>query len=144
MKIKAYSQNNFGQCIELFLSNRDKYFADYELEEYKSFLSEAAYTKSYFVLIEKDEVIGCGGYIKENGEIILTWGMIRRDLHKRGYGKALTTFRVKAIREKYPNTPIIINTAQFTKGFYEKQGFRMKAFEKDGFGSGLDKYTMTT
>ncbi len=69
--------------------------------------------------------------------------MIRRDLHGQGYGKALIKFRMKIIREKYPNTPIIINTAQFTKGFYEKQGFKTKTFKKNGFGSGLDKYTMT-
>jgi hypothetical protein len=33
-----------------------------------------------------------------------------------------------------------MDTSQFTKGFYEKQGFKVLAIEKDGFKPGLDKY----
>lgn len=142
MEIRPYTENQFNECITIFLSNRDKYFADHELDEFKHYLRKETLKDPYFYLYKDGQVIGCGGFSKEEGEVFLTWGMIRRDLHGQGYGKALTKFRMKAIREKHPNTPIIINTAQYTKGFYEKQGFRTKVFKKNGFGSGLDRYTM--
>jgi ribosomal protein S18 acetylase RimI-like enzyme len=143
VEIRPYTEHQFDECVAVFMSNRDKYFADHELEEFKLYLRKETLKDSYFCVYKGNQVIGCGGFSKEDNEVFLTWGMIRRDLHKQGYGKTLTKFRMKAIREKYPNTPIIINTAQFTKGFYEKQGFKTKAFKKNGFGSGLDKYTMT-
>ena len=142
MEIKPYTKGNFDQCVDIFISNLDKYFADYEFAEFKSFLNQVAHISTYFVILENDEVVGCGGYEKEQDEIILTWGMVRRDLHGQGYGKQLTIYRLNAIKSKFPNYIIKIDTSQFTKGFYEKQGFKTQAIEKDGYKPGLDKYLM--
>ncbi len=87
MEIKNYTKENFDQCVEIFNSNLDKFFADYELTEFESFLNQEAHKNSYFVLLENDDVVGCGGYEKGQDEIILTWGMVKRDLHGQGYGK---------------------------------------------------------
>ena len=62
MEIKPYTQDKFDECVEIFISNLDKYFADYELEEFKSFLTQVAHKSTYFVLVENNEVIGCGGF----------------------------------------------------------------------------------
>ena len=72
----------------------------------------------------------------------LTWGMVQRDLQGQGYGKALTLYRLDAIKAEYDNVSVIIDTSQHTKGFYEKQGFVVQSIEKDGFDQGLDKYLM--
>jgi hypothetical protein len=143
MDIKPYTPENFDSCVEIFQSNLDLYFADYELDEFKAFLKGTAYRSSYFVLLEKGEVIGCGGYEKYGDEIVLTWGMIQRNLHGQGYGQTLTQFRLNAIMAKYPNCTIRIDTSQHSQGFYLKQGFILQDIEKDGFAPGLDKFVMT-
>ena len=79
MEIKPYTQDKFDECVEIFNSNLDKYFADYELAEFKSFLTRVAHRSSYFVLLENHVVLACGGYEKDQDEIILTWGMVKRE-----------------------------------------------------------------
>ncbi len=49
---------------------------------------------------------------------------------------------LNAIKMKYPKSTINIDTSQFTKGFYEKLGFKIQVIEKDGYGPGLDKVLM--
>ncbi len=143
MEIHPYSEEFFDQCIAIFLSNQDRYFADYELDEYTVFLQRVAHTESYFVGIEQQRVIACGGFEEWDDEMVLTWGMVERQHHGHGYGKILTTYRIQAIQSRFPERTIKIETSQFSHGFYEKQGFTIQSIEKDGFEPGLDKYTMT-
>jgi predicted GNAT family N-acyltransferase len=93
--------------------------------------------------LDNGEVVACGGYERYQDEIILTWGMVRRDLHGQGYGNELTKFRLNAIKAEYPNHTIKIDTSQYSEGFYENRGFIIQDVEKDGFSPGLDKYIMT-
>lgn len=142
MEIKAYKQDHYDQCVQIFQSNLNTYFAQHELEEFKSFLTAWAHQSTYFVMLEGHQVVACGGYEKYPENIILSWGMVRKDLHGKGYGKQLTTYRLIAIKSKFPHSPIKIDTSQHTFRFYEKQGFKIQVIEKDGFEAGLDKYTM--
>lgn len=143
MRIKPYSKENFDQCVEIFISNIDKYFAEYELAEFKTFLAYAATSDTYYVVIDEDVVVACGGFELFNEQMALTWGMVQRDLQGHGYGKVLTLYRLDAIKAEYDNITVLIETSQHTKGFYEKQGFQVQSIEQDGFTQGLDKYNMT-
>ena len=142
MEIQSYSKEKFDPCVDIFVSNLDKYFAEYELDEFKTFLDYAATSNTYYVVVDEGAVTACGGYEKMGDVVGLTWGMVKRNLHGRGYGKALTVYRLNAIKVEYPGTAILIDTSQHTKGFYERQGFRVEAIEKDGYKPGLDKYFM--
>ena len=142
MEILPFTKEYSDSCVEIFVSNLDKYFADHELDEFRSFLEHVAHCSTYFVLREKDQVIACGGYEKERDHVILTWGMVKREIHGQGYGKKLTLYRLNAIQSAFPDLPVKIDTSQFKKGFYEKQGFKTLAIEKDGYKPGLDKYIM--
>lgn len=142
MEIKPYSKDKFDQCIDIFVSNLGKYFAEYELDEFKTFLDYAATSNTYYIVVDEGIVTACGGYEKMGDKIVLTWGMVRRDLHGCGYGKALTMYRLNDIKDGYFDTAVFIDTSQHTKGFYEKQGFQVQSVEKDGFDQGLDKYNM--
>ena len=142
MEIRPYSKEDFDQCVSIFVSNIDKYFAEYELAEFKTFLDYAATSNTYFVVVEDEVVVACGGFEKFKEQMALTWGMVHRDLHGQGYGKALTIYRLDAIRAEHENVSVMIDTSQHTKGFYEKQGFLVQSIEKDGFDQGLDKYFM--
>ena len=143
MKIIPYTNEKYNECVEIFISNLDKYFADYELDYFKSFLENVANRNSYFVFVENNRVIACGGYEKEDREIELTWGMVKRSHHGKGYGRKLTLFRLNNIKIKYPGRTVKIETSQYTEEFYKKQGFKTQSIEKDGFTQDLDKYTMT-
>ncbi len=143
MKIIPYSEDRFHDCVEIFASNLGKYFADYELNDFKSYLKKVLIQNTYFVLIENEDVIACGGYEKEGKEIGLTWGMVKRTHHRKGFGRELTLFRLAAIKRKYSECIVKIDTSQHTEGFYKKQGFRTQSIEKGGFTQGIDKYTMT-
>lgn len=143
MEIKPYSNAWYAQCVDIFLSNQDLYFADDELDQYKTFLQKHAEQSAYFVLLEEGKIVGCGGYENYDGKMGLTWGMVKRAYHGQGYGKQLTIYRLNEIKAKFPNKKIVIDTSQHSKGFYEKQGFKIDAIEKDGFAPGLDKYLMT-
>lgn len=142
MTIKPYTKDKFDDCVEIFISNLDKYFAAYELAYFKAFLENAAYGNPFYVLVEDGDVIACGGYEKENEEITLTWGMVKREYHGQGYGKELTLYRLNEIGTNYPGITVKIDTSQHTMGFYEKQGFVTQEIEKDGYEPGLDKYIM--
>ncbi len=142
MKIQPYSKENYDQCVEIFISNIDKYFAEYELAEFKTFLDYAATSGTYFVVIDEGVVVACGGFELFNEQMALTWGMVQRALQGQGYGKALTVYRLEAIRANHENVSVMIDTSQHTKGFYEKQGFVVQSVEKDGYDQGLDKYYM--
>lgn len=142
MRIHPYSKECFDLCVEIFISNIDKYFAEYELAEFKTFLDYAATSDTYYVVIDEGVIVACGGFELFNEQMGLTWGMVSRDLQGLGYGKALTLYRLEAIRAEYHNISVIIDTSQHTKGFYEKQGFVVQSIEKDGFDQGLDKYNM--
>jgi ribosomal protein S18 acetylase RimI-like enzyme len=142
MKIRPYSESDFDQCVSIFVSNFDKYFAEYELAEFKTFLAYAATSNTYYVVVDDEAVVACGGFEKFNEQMVLTWGMVRRDLQGKGYGKALTLYRLDAIKTENDNIIVMIDTSQHTMGFYEKKGFVVQSIEKDGFAQGLDKYHM--
>ncbi len=142
MEIQLYSKEKFDQCVEIFISNQPKYFAEYELAEFEVFLEKMTTSHPYFVVIDDGMVTACGGYAKFQNQMVLTWGMVRRDLHGKGYGKALTLYRLDVIKAEYANSSVMIDTSQHTKGFYEKQGFVVQSIEKDGYDQGLDKYMM--
>jgi len=142
MKIKPYNPDDFDDCIAIFVSNLGHYFAEDELPEFKEFLMQIAYGQPYFVLLVDNQVVACGGYEKGDAEIGLTWGMVKRAFHGHGYGKALTRFRLNEIRNDYRGLPIVIDTSQHTKGFYEKRGFMTREIKKDSYEPGLDMYIM--
>jgi len=142
MEIQLYSETHFEQCVAIFISNIDKYFATHELAEFKTFLEYAATSNTYYVVIDDSVVVACGGFEIFNEQMVLTWGMVQRDLQGHGYGKALTLYRLDAIKAENDNISVKIATSQHTKGFYEKQGFVVQSIEKNGFDQGLDKYHM--
>jgi ribosomal protein S18 acetylase RimI-like enzyme len=142
MAIRLYSKEDFDRCVAIFISNIDKYFAEYELAEFKTFLAYAATSNTYYVVVDEGVVVACGGFEMFDGQLVLTWGMVRHDLQGQGYGKALTLYRLEAIKALYNDVSVLIDTSQHTKGFYEKLGFVVQSVEKDGFEQGLDKYYM--
>lgn len=143
MHITRFSRAHLPRCIEIFLTNQGKYFAPGELAMFRAYLENDRLTQDYDVIIEADLVIGCGGVeLTQQGQVNLTWGMVHRKYHRKGYGTALLEHRLEKIAERFGNVPIHIETSQHTQAFFEKHGFKMQTIQVDGFGPGIDNVFM--
>ncbi len=142
MNIMAYDKCYKDRCIALFESNQDKYFDVSELKDFNEFLTQQVFGINYYVVLDESNVIGCGGFARQNNAVYLRWGMVNRSSHKSGVGKLLLKHRINEIESKFGKVPIKIDTSQFTKGFYEKFGFVVSHEEENGLAAGLTKVSM--
>lgn len=149
LQIRAYQTSDKQACLKAFESNVPKYFTKAEIADFDNFLdmfpNKVGVNKTYYyVLVFKNEVIGCGGFgDKDNTNIItLAWGLIHQNLHKKGFGKELLDFRLEQIKEKYPNHIVYIDTTQYSYGFFQKYGFEITKITNDFYEKGLHRYDM--
>ncbi len=142
MEFNEYTKSEFDDCIDLFMSNVDKYFDMSELDQYKAFLNEEAVGGNYFVVKEGGVSVAAGGFVNHKGAIWLDWGMVHRNQHGRGVGKKLLVFRLAKIREIYSFAKIKMYTSQYTVGFYEKYDFSVIGFAENGYAKDLHRYEL--
>lgn len=147
---KLYSEEYKQALIDIFKSNMPLYFADVELPLFEQFLDRDATKKGlYTILFYNDKPVACGGialnqptlYTKEP-HVIMTWGMVNNNNHKKGFGKTLLLHRIEQAKQLYPGIKIALGTTQYTYLFFEKYGFKTVFFEKDHWAPGLDLYQM--
>lgn len=99
----------------------------------------------YFAQLDPEgTVVGCGGYAVRGRPRVadLCWGMVRRDRHGEGFGRALASLRIQRIPEDPGVSEIALNTSQRTVAFYEWFGFHAIRVEPDGCAPGLDRVQM--
>jgi N-acetylglutamate synthase-like GNAT family acetyltransferase len=151
--IRAYRITDQEACIHCFTTNVPDFFTQDEIQEFTTFLENYVtqfnnptdQRKTCFFVVEADnKIVGCGGFGDKNGNqiISLAWGHIHKDYHKHGLGKALLLFRLKEIKKIFPALPVIIDTTQFSYGFYEKNGFNTVQVIPDFYTVGMHKYEM--
>lgn len=140
MNFRPYTPTDCAMCLEIFDSNVPLFFAPEERGDFVEFLENPQ--GSYFVLSGKDgEIVGCGGYGERRGVGTLTWGMVRRDLHKQGLGRLLLRERIEHLKQYQPHiTEIQMNTSQHSVAFFEREGFRATKIKLNGFAPGLHEY----
>lgn len=121
---RAYREDDRAACVALFESNVPEYFAEVELED---FLETLQYIDRYWVIEQAGEgIVACGGYAgvpDEPGVAALCWGMVRRDLHRRGLGDFLAGERLRRIDADEDFNAVVIETTRFSCGFYARYGF---------------------
>ncbi len=140
---RRYTDADHATCIDILESNTPQYFSTQDCEDFRAFL--ASPLGIYSVLEDhKGVIVGCGGISTrtQDQEGILTWGMIHTSRHRQGWGRRLTLARFSQLSAIVSVKTITLNTSQETIGFYEKLGFRTTAFTPNGYGDGLDRYTM--
>lgn len=139
-EIRKYSLSDKERCIQVFDSNLDLFFDVSERKDFLEFLDQP--NCEYLVLIDKGQVIGCGGFrISSDRMGTLCWGMIDKIHHKHGFGRELSAYRIDAM-VKGGVKKVLMNTTEHSLGFYEKLGFAVTKIIKDGFGKGLDQYDL--
>jgi len=140
--IKKYAANDFDNCIELFLSNADKFFDEIELQDYKAFLEKEALDGNYYVFKHRDSTVAAGGFFYLDNAYWFDWGIVHRTKHGLGIGNKLVEHRLKMIYKLSPNAIVKLCTSQYTVGFYEKHGFTQLSYAENGFGQNLHMYTL--
>ncbi len=142
MQIRPYTIDDRDECLRVFRSNVPHFFAPAEEADFDAFLRQPI--GSYFVMLESEQIIGCGGFeISADGsEAGLTWGMVAREFHGQGYGRLLLIYRISTLWGHAPRAVVIINTSQHTAPFFEKYGFISLETHLDKFAPGLHEVIM--
>jgi GNAT superfamily N-acetyltransferase len=151
MHWRAYTPADREACLALFTSNVPEYFAEIERADFMHTLDTI---EDYGVLeLDGEGIVACGGYATaradadaapgSNADVaVLCWGMVRRDLHRRGLGERLIGERLGRIDADPAYTCVRIETSTFSRDFFARHGFVMIREEGDGFAPGYDLVEM--
>jgi GNAT superfamily N-acetyltransferase len=151
MHLRAYTPADREACLHLFASNVPDYFARIERADFEHTLDAIA---DYLVLeLEGEGIVACGGYAAARpdpasdpdpnaGVAVLCWGMVRRDLHRRGLGERLLSERLRRIDADPAFASVRIETSTFSRDFFARHGFVVTREEADGFAPGYDLVEM--
>ena len=145
--IRPYKAQDKQDCLDTFKSNVPDFFSENEIADFEAFLTrlEAGIPKTQFYVIEdENRIVGCGGFgDKDNKNIIsLAWGHIHKNEHNKGLGQQLLTYRLALIKRMYSELPLLIDTTQFSYGFYKKNGFRLLKITENYYTEGMHRYDM--
>jgi ribosomal protein S18 acetylase RimI-like enzyme len=139
---RPYAPEDLDTCVAIFRSNIPTFFLEHEVEELRSYLQKYA-IGSYWCAELAGEVVACGGYsVRADGCARLCYGMVRGELHRRGYGRQLAEFRIREILKNPTVTSIGLDTSQHNPEFFRKFGFEPVSVEKNKYGPGLDSHEM--
>lgn len=143
IKIRPYTISDKSAVINLLRLNTPAFFAPAEELDFENYLESEL--EDYFVIIEKDKFIGCGGinYFPAEKTARISWDMVDSTMHGKGIGKQLVEHRLQLLRKNPEIDLIVVRTSQHTFQFYEKMGFEIKQVEKDYWAEGFDLYEMT-
>lgn len=140
--IRPYCNEDKEAAIHLLRLNTPQYFHPSEESDFIEYLDKLI--EHYFVVEERGNVVGCGGYnfVENNTIARIAWDMIHPDFQGQGVGKKLTLFRIDAIKKSSSAQSIVVRTSQLAYPFYEKVGFELDKVTKDFWAEGFDLYQM--
>jgi GNAT superfamily N-acetyltransferase len=140
MSFLSYQPEHRSRCLSIFDSNVPDYFDETERPEFAAFL--AAPDGPYLVLQVDDQIVACGGVAQAEDRAHLCWGMVHKDWHGKGLGRALLEERVKLAASLPGVAAIVCATSQHTEAFYFKKGFTRKSIVPHGWAPGLHRIEM--
>ncbi len=143
MKMRPFQNRDREACIEIFRGNVPTFFLEAELPEFVKYLDDDS-RGPFFVWEQDAAVIACGGFwIEENVKRAhLCWGMVARAHQGRGVGRLLLRGRIRQICDLGAASTIVIHTSQRSRGFFEKEGFKVRSYVENGYGAGLDRFDL--
>ena len=142
MTIRPYSSSDKDKIIELLRLNTPKYFSETEEKDLIDYLDN--HIDHYYVLEEKDILLGCGGFniTKDGATAYLSWAIIHPEQQGKGLGSIITKHRIAEINKIEGVKDIAVRTSQHVYKFYEKMGFSILEIVKDYWAKGFDLYDM--
>ncbi|MBC7876123.1 MAG: GNAT family N-acetyltransferase [Anaerolineales bacterium] len=142
MNYRPYTKADYEKCLEIFRTNTPDFFGTQEEPDFVDFLERLPC--QFFVIEIENKIVGCGGFFinEEKRTAALCYGMVARQYHKQGLGKYLLLKRLDAISHDPLAERILLDTSQYSKGFFEKLGFIVYEIIQDGYFAGLHRHEM--
>ncbi len=145
MNFRSYKKEDKDRLVEIFHSNCPKYFNENDINDFIDFLNNYA-DKNYLVVIENNNIIGCGGHYTKADYHGIAWVMFENgSIGFKHIFKVADSFYQKIdqnIKAEKRRLPILINTTQLLEKLFNRYQFKTYQIIKDGFGIGLDEYKM--
>ena len=140
--IRPYKNEDRPFLLAILQLNTPDFFAPSEEEDFIKYLNNSA--DNFFVITQKDEILGCGGYNLSDDKLIgfISWDIFHPKAQGKGLGSELTQFRIAQLRKKSSVKTIVVRTSQLAFKFYEKQGFVLKEIKEDYWAPRFHLYYM--
>lgn len=140
--IRPYQPEDKNLLLDLLRLNTPKYFASSEAADFIEYLD--VHMEYYFVYELAGQMVAGGGYnlLHTEKTARISWDLVHPDFQGQGIGKALTNFRIEAIRQEFGIEKIEVRTSQLAFSFYEKLGFKLLHTKADYWAPGFDLYHM--
>jgi N-acetylglutamate synthase-like GNAT family acetyltransferase len=140
-RIRSYAPGDREACLDILDGNTPEFFVSADRNAFAKFLDNRP--GPYVVMEEHGTIVACGGWAIESQDVaVLTWGLIRRDLQRRGIGRRLLHHRLADLRADGRANTVRIRTVQLVQEFFAREGFALTGVVANGFGKGLDQVTM--
>lgn len=134
MKIRDYKTGDRDTCLSLFDSNIPKYFHADERSIFSDCLESADFLPPrlraagapegcMYVAEEDGTIVGCGGWFLDGDVAVLSWGIVRQSLHRKGIGRFLLLERLKVIQLDGRAKSVRVRTTPSVQGFFERASF---------------------
>lgn len=142
MIIRKHTDSDRIRIMELLKLNTPEYFSPEEEEDLIDYLDNHA--DNYYVIEDNNVIVGCGGFnLSEDGETgKISWDIFDPQSQGKGYGSALTKFRIQRIKEIEGVKIVSVRTSQLVYPFYEKFGLELREVVKDYWAEGFDLYRL--
>lgn len=142
MNIRPYCAADKERLLEILRENIPQYFAVNEEQDFIDYLNH--HLEQYYVLEVEGIIQACGGINlgKDGITAVISWDVVARQSQGKGYGRALTTFRIERMKEMEGISRVSVRTSQLVYQFYEKFGLQLREVVKDYWSEGFDLYRL--
>lgn len=142
MIIRKYTKADYNVVIDLFQFNTPQYFAPKEEKDLEEYLDNHA--ENYFIVEADGIILGCGGFnLSEDGTLgKISWDIFHPNNQGKGYGTALTKYRIDKMKEIDSVKIISVRTSQMAYRFYAKFNLELREVIKDYWAPGFDLYRL--
>ena len=142
VRLRAYRAEDREACLRVLDSNVPEYFLASDRDLFAGFLDDKVQAEGLRYFVVEDDggaVVACGGVRLQGAtDARMCWGMVRRDLHRRGIGRVLLAARLVEGAKMGAKTSSL-ETIPSVADFYVKAGYALVATTKDHYAPGWDR-----
>lgn len=137
-RIREYQPEDLEACLEVYRSNEPDFLSPEGLQNFTDFLQTG--TSYYLVIEHAGDVIGCGGLelVGDSDNAWLTYGMVHREYHRRGFGTTLLAARIALLETDERPLELWMRTSTAAIPFYGRFGFTLERIDLDRIGPERD------
>ncbi len=139
MVLRPYRLEDREACLAVFDSNVPAFFAPHEREGFAAFLEDLERLEiRYFVLVDGERTIACGGVGRREDEARMCWGIVHGHRHGEGLGRLLLLVRLvrgAQLGARHAGLDTIPRVAPF----FEREGFFITGGEDNHYGPGIHR-----